>query len=70
MKYGVFSALFISILWGVLAIAQLWFEPLSIEVFTKVTVTAATLVVIIVIATLVIREYLSDQKLKKDGFID
>lgn len=70
MKYGVFSALFISILWGVLAIVQLWFEPLSIEVFTKVTVTAAILVVIIVIATLVIREYLSDQKLKKDGFID
>ena len=70
MKYGVFSALFISILWGVLAITQLWFEPLSIEVFTKVTITAAILVVIIVIATLVIREYLSDQKLKKDGFID
>ena len=70
MKYGVFSALFISILWGILAIAQLWFEPLSIEVFTKVTITAAILVVIIVIATLVIREYLSDEKLKKDGFID
>ncbi|WP_180063816.1 hypothetical protein [Acinetobacter sp. YH16042] len=70
MKYGVFSALIISILWGLLAIAQLWFEWLSADVFIKITVTAAILEVIIIIATLVIREYLTDKKLKKDGFID
>ena len=70
MKCGVFSALIISVLWGLLAIAQLWFELLSVEVFTKITVTVAILEAIIIIATLVIREYLTDKKLKKDGFID
>ena len=70
MKYGVFSALIISVLWGLLAIAQLWFEWLSVEVFTKITVTVAILEAIIIIATLVLREYLTDKKLKKDGYID
>ncbi|HCK29381.1 hypothetical protein [Acinetobacter ursingii] len=70
MKYGVISALFISILWSVLAILQLWFSILDIDVFLKLTVTAGILLVIIVIVTLVIREYLSDKQLKKEGFLD
>ena len=70
MKYGVISALFISILWSVLAILQLWFSILDTDVFMKLTVTAGILLVIIVIVTLVIREYLSDKQLKKDGFLD
>ena len=70
MKYGVISALFISILWSVLAILQLWFSILDTDVFVKLTVTAGILLVIIVIVTLVIREYLSDEQLKKDGFLD
>lgn len=70
MKYGVISALFISILWSILAILQLWFSILDTDVFVKLTVTAGILLVIIVIVTLVIREYLSDKQLKKDGFLD
>ena len=70
MKYGVFSALIISVLWGILAIAQLWFSPLSSEIFTKVTISAGILVAIIVLSTIVIRQFLTDQKLRKDGFID
>lgn len=70
MKYGVISALFISILWSILAILQLWFSILNTDVFVKLTVTAGILLVIIVIVTLVIREYLSDKQLKKDGFLD
>ncbi|RKG50085.1 hypothetical protein D7V64_13210 [Acinetobacter cumulans] len=70
MKYGVFSALIISVLWGILAIAQLWFSPLSSEIFTKVTISAGILVAIIVLSTIVIREFLTDQNLRKDGFID
>ena len=70
MKYGVISALFISILWSVLAILQLWFSILDTDVFVKLTVTAGILLVIIMIVTLVIREYLSDKQLKKDGFLD
>lgn len=70
MKYGVICALFISILWSVLAILQLWFSILDTDVFVKLTVTAGILLVIIMIVTLVIREYLSDKQLKKDGFLD
>lgn len=70
MKYGVISSLFIAVLWGVLAIIQLWLSPLSAEIFMKITITAVVLMIIIVITTLVIREYLSDKQLKKDGFID
>lgn len=70
MKYAVFSALAISILWALLAIAQLWFSLLSAEVFLKISISAGILVGIIIIATLVVREYLSEKQLKKDGFID
>mgnify|MGYP003605403977 CR=1 FL=1 len=70
MKYGIFSALIISVLWVILALIQLWFQPIDAEVFIKLTISAAILVAIIVVVTLVIREYLSEKQLKKDGFID
>lgn len=70
MKYGVISALFVAVSWALLAILQLWFSIFEAGVFFKLTMTAAILVVIIVIVTLVIREYLTDKQLKKDGFLD
>lgn len=70
MKYGIMSALIISIVWVILALVQLWFNLIDPEVFIKLTISAVILVIIIVIVTLVIREYLSEKKLKKDGFID
>lgn len=69
MKYGVISTLIISVSWAFLAILQLWFSVLTAGVFVKVTVSAAIVVGVLLIVTLVIREYFSDQKLKKDGFI-
>ncbi|MEG0342415.1 hypothetical protein ACK2M2_08225 [Acinetobacter sp. TY1] len=70
MEYGIFSALNILIYGRCFSIAQLLFKLLSVEVFAKLTLTAGILVVIIVITTLVIREYFSEKKLKKYGFID
>ena len=70
MEYGIFSALNILIYGRCFSIAQLLFKLLSVEVFAKLTLTAGILVVIIVITTLVIREYLSEKQLKKDVFID
>lgn len=70
MKYGVITALIIAISWVILALVQLWFSPISAAIFTKLTVSAVILLGIIIIVTLVIREYFADQKLKKDGFID
>ena len=65
MEYGIFSALNILIYGRCFSIAQLLFKLLSVEVFAKLTLTAGILVVIIVITTLVIREYLSEKQLKK-----
>lgn len=70
MEYCIFSALNILIYGRCFSIAQLLFKLLSVEVFAKLTLTAGILVVIIVITTLVIREYFSEKKLKKYGFID
>ena len=70
MEYGIFSALNILIYGRCFSIAQLLFKLLSVEVFAKLTLTAGILVVVIVITTLVIREYFSEKKLKKYGFID
>ena len=70
MEYCIFSALNILIYGRCFSIALLLFKLLSVEVFAKLTLTAGILVVIIVITTLVIREYFSEKKLKKYGFID
>ena len=69
MEYGIFSALNILIYGRCFSIAQLLFKLLSVEVFAKLTLTAGILVVVIVITTLVIREYLSEKQLKKMGLL-
>lgn len=70
MEYGIFSALNILIYGRCFSIAQLLFKLLSVEVFAKLTLTAGILVVvIIVITTLVIREYLFEEQLKKMGLL-
>ena len=70
MKLGVISALAVTVLWSLLALAQLWFAPLSADLFLRITVSAALVVAVIVIITLVVREYLSEKRLKDQGFID
>lgn len=46
------------------------FAPLSADLFLRITVSAALVVAVIVIITLVVREYLSEKRLKDQGFID
>ena len=70
MNLGVICALAIAVAWSLAAIAQLWVKPMSVEVFVKVSITAIILEGIILIVTLALREYLSEKKLKDDGFID
>ncbi len=70
MKLGVISALVVTVIWSLMALAQLWFAPLSAELFVRISVSAALVVALIVIVTLVVREYLSEKRLKDQGFID
>ncbi len=70
MRFGVASALLIAVAWVGLAIAQLWLQPLSGATFIKLSVTAALLIAAILLVTLVVRDYLAEQKMKDDGFLD
>jgi uncharacterized membrane protein YcjF (UPF0283 family) len=70
MKIGLISMLSITVAWAILAVIQLWAQLLTAENFLKVSATAGILVAIILIVTLVAREYFSEKKLKNDGFID
>jgi hypothetical protein len=70
MKIGIIACLSITIAWVFLAIAQLWFQIVSSDVFLKLSTTAGLVVVIVLVVTLAIREYLTDKEMKSKGFID
>ncbi|MDR2151473.1 MAG: hypothetical protein LBO72_01515 [Helicobacteraceae bacterium] len=56
--------------WGLLALAQLWGSVVSHETFTKLTISAVIVIGVSVIASLVIRSYIENEKLKKEGYVD
>lgn len=70
MKTGIIFCSVIGVAWVVLALVQLWFAPLATDVFLKLSVTAGLLFIVALVISLVIREYLSEKKLKDSGHID
>ncbi len=70
MKVGVILCCMIAVAWVVLALVQLWFVPLDAAVFIKISITAGLLFVIVLVLSLVLREYLADKKLKDSGHLD
>jgi|GEM_PF-289552 len=70
MKFGIITCLSIAVAWALIAVVQLWFQILSGDVFFKLSITAGVAVIIVLIVTLSIREYLTDKELKSKGFID
>lgn len=70
MKTGSIICLTLFILGSVLSLAQLWFEPLTAEVFTKLIVTLVILFVVVLGITLVRNEYIENKKMKDSGHID
>lgn len=70
MKIGAIICSVIAVLWVILALVQLWLTPLSYEMFIKISVSAGLIFVIVLVIALVIREYISDKKLKGGGYID
>lgn len=70
MRVGVIIGLGLFVAWALLALVQLWFTPLSAEVFVKLTVTAAVIETVVIIVTLVLREYRSEKELKSKGYLD
>ncbi len=70
MKTGAIICSSIAVIWVVLALLQVWFGLFSIEVFIKLSISAGLLFSIVLALSLVIREYISDKKMKDSGYID
>lgn len=70
MKTGLILGLGLFGAWALLALVQLWLVPLSAEVFVKLTITAAVLEAVVLVATLAIREYRAERALKAKGYLD
>ncbi|WKB52516.1 hypothetical protein [Eleftheria terrae] len=70
MKAGAVICTAIFVTWIALALGQLWLAWLEPVLFVKISVTLAGLFVVCLAVTLVCREYVSDQQMKRDGFID
>lgn len=70
MKTGAVLCALIAIGWAGLAIAQLWFTVFTAVIFTKITVTAGLLFIVVLGISLALREYITEQKQKEKGFID
>jgi len=70
VKIGALLCALIVIGWVGLAIAQLWFTVFTAVIFTKITVTAGLLFIVVLGISLALREYISEKKQKDQGFID
>ncbi len=69
-KVGVYTCLGLFVGWVLLVILQVWFVLFSDEVFLKLTVTMAGLFFAVLAALIVVSQYLSEKKMKDDGFIN
>lgn len=70
MKITSILCLLILVAWGVCALIQLWFTPMSALTFIKLSVTAGILDVVILIIGLCKREYCDEKEIKKGGYLD
>lgn len=70
MKTGIIVCSVIAVAWVMLALVQLWFAPLTAGMFLKISITAGLLFTVVLVISLVIREYLSEKKLKDSGHLD
>jgi len=70
MKFAAYAAAFLIVCWSLATVAQLWWGLLSSETYWKLTLTVVVLGGGIVLASLIVREYLRDERMKKDKYLD
>ncbi len=70
MKAGIVACSAIAVVWVTIAIVQLWATPLSPTTFLKISVTAGLLFGIVLVLSLVVREYRNEKTMKDSGHID
>nr|VFJ46871.1 MAG: hypothetical protein BECKFW1821B_GA0114236_100184 [Candidatus Kentron sp. FW]VFJ48908.1 MAG: hypothetical protein BECKFW1821A_GA0114235_10218 [Candidatus Kentron sp. FW]VFJ66336.1 MAG: hypothetical protein BECKFW1821C_GA0114237_100937 [Candidatus Kentron sp. FW] len=70
MKLASYTAIILILSWSVLTVVQLWGGALSPDLYWKITLTMVFLGGGVIVSSLIAREYLSEQRLRKDKFID
>ncbi len=70
MKYASIICIILLILWVLVAIVDMWFDIVSWAVFVKLTITLGLLMVVALAVALVKREYVQEQRMRRDKYID
>lgn len=70
MKLGLSLGTALFVLGVLLAIVQLWFAPLSGELFIKLEMTLAALFIIVCVVSFVTREYKEDKTMRSGDRLD
>jgi hypothetical protein len=58
------------VLWGAIALAQMWAKIMSSDTFAKLTASAAIIIVISIVLTISVRGYIENAELKRQGYLD
>ena len=70
MKIAYIACLAMFTLAAVLSICELWFDLLGWYAYSKVMITLGLIFLVVLGVALARREYLSDNQLRDDGYID
>ncbi|CAG0996914.1 hypothetical protein MTYP_02614 [Methylophilaceae bacterium] len=70
MKIAAIISITVIIAWALLTILQVWIEVVSGAVYLKLSMTAGIIVIVSMVIGLAVKDYLSEKKMKDDGFID
>lgn len=70
MKYASLICISLLVVWVLIAILDMWFDVVTTSIFIKLTITFGLVMVLALAVALVKREYVEDQQLRKDKYID
>ncbi len=70
MKIAAGLGIAILLIWGLAALAQLWWQPFGGEFFLKFSISCLLVGVISTVVALIRREYLDEQRQKRDKYLD
>ena len=70
MKIASYTTIITVVLWAILSLAQLWIDIMPMAIYWKITITLAVIGGVVVLASLIAREYISEKEMKKEDFID
>ena len=68
-KIALAACLILAVVWGILAIAQLWFEIVLADIFWKLSLTLGILITLTLLVALAINEYFCEKDMKAKGYL-